>query len=249
MAAEKGVFVGGDDFKSGQTKIKSVLTDFLVSAGLKPESIVSWNHLGNNDGKNLAEPKQFRSKEISKSNVVDDMINSNKVLYPNPERDHPDHVVVIKYVPYVGDSKRAMDEYTSSIFMHGKNTIAMHNTCEDSLLAAPIIVDLIVLTELCERIWYKTDAMPEYGRMKPVLSILSYLLKAPMVNKGAPVINALFRQRDAIVNLFRACRGLPIDTNMLLEHRFDLGNFEKDTGRSESPPTSVEEEDSENQED
>ncbi len=54
-------------------------------------------------------------------------------------------MVVIKYVPYVGDSKRAMDEYTSEIFMGGKNTIAMHNTCEDSLLAAPIILDLVSL--------------------------------------------------------------------------------------------------------
>ena len=60
--------------------------------------------------------------------------------------------VVIKYVPYVGDSKRAMDEYTSEIFMGGKNTIVMHNTCEDSLLAAPIIIDLVILAELCERI-------------------------------------------------------------------------------------------------
>merc|ERR1712186_270230 len=97
LAGEKGVFIGGDDFKSGQTKMKSVLVDFLVSAGLKPESIVSYNHLGNNDGKNLAEPKQFRSKEISKSNVVDDVVNSNKILYPDPEKDHPGHCVVIKY--------------------------------------------------------------------------------------------------------------------------------------------------------
>ena len=58
------MFLGGDDFKSGQTKIKSVLVDFLVSAGLKPVSIVSYNHLGNNDGKNLSAPKQFRSKEV-----------------------------------------------------------------------------------------------------------------------------------------------------------------------------------------
>merc|ERR1719192_3201924 len=106
------------------------------------------------------------------------------------------------------------------------NTIVMHNTCEDSLLAAPIIVDLVILTELCERIFYQTSDMAEkeeWGRMRPVLSLLSYLLKAPMVNPGAPVVNALFKQRDAIVNLLRAARGLPIDTNMLLEHRFDLG--------------------------
>jgi myo-inositol-1-phosphate synthase len=68
-------------------------------------------------------------QEISKSNVVDDMVASNSILYKPGE--HPDHVVVIKYVPYVADSKRAMDEYTSEIFMGGRNTIVMHNTCED----------------------------------------------------------------------------------------------------------------------
>lgn len=60
--------------------MKSVLVDYLVSAGIKPTSIVSYNHLGNNDGKNLSEPDQFRSKEISKSNVVDDMVDSNRYL-------------------------------------------------------------------------------------------------------------------------------------------------------------------------
>merc|ERR1711920_1092032 len=108
LATKHGVFVAGDDFKSGQTKMKSVLVDFLVSAGIKPESIVSYNHLGNNDGKNLSAPKQFRSKEISKSNVVDDVVHSNKILYA--ENEKPDHCVVIKYVPAVKDSKRAMDE-------------------------------------------------------------------------------------------------------------------------------------------
>jgi myo-inositol-1-phosphate synthase len=94
LAESRGVFIGGDDFKSGQTKMKSVLVDFLVSAGIKPRSIVSYNHLGNNDGMNLSAPAQFRSKEISKSNVVDDMVQSNRLLYS--EGEHPDHVVVIK---------------------------------------------------------------------------------------------------------------------------------------------------------
>lgn len=101
LAEKRGVFVGGDDFKSGQTKIKSVLADFLVSAGLKVQSIVSYNHLGNNDGKNLSAPQQFRSKEISKSNVVDDMVAANHLLYDKKTNEHPDHVVVIKYVPFV----------------------------------------------------------------------------------------------------------------------------------------------------
>lgn len=219
LAREKKVFIAGDDFKSGQTKMKSVLVDFLVSAGIKPVSIVSYNHLGNNDGKNLSAPSQFRSKEISKSNVVDDMVESNRILFE--EDEHPDHVVVIKHVPYVGDSKRAMDEYTSEIFMGGKNTIAMHNTCEDSLLATPLIYDLVILGELCERITVKQEGSDEWEKFHPVLSLLSYMLKAPLVPNGAPVVNALFTQRQAITNVMRACLGLGPDNHMTLEHRFE----------------------------
>jgi myo-inositol-1-phosphate synthase len=172
---------------------------------------------------------QFRSKEISKSNVVDDMVESNRILYAEGEK--PDHVVVIKYVPYVADSKRAMDEYTSEIFMGGRNTIVMHNTCEDSLLATPIIIDLVLLTELCERIQVrKTEATTlaaaavevnpaPFERFHSVLSVLSYLLKAPLVPAGTPVVNALFAQRMSIINIFRACCGLSPDNYMLLEHK------------------------------
>ena len=216
LAKRHGVFIGGDDFKSGQTKMKSVLVDFLVSAGIKPMSIVSYNHLGNNDGKNLSAPKQFRSKEISKSNVVDDMVSANHLLYEDGE--HPDHVVVIKYVPFVKDSKRAMDEYTSKIFMNGLNTIVMHNTCEDSLLATPLILDLVILTELATRIHYKTDDMKEYGSFHPVLSMLSYLLKAPVVPEGTPICNALFKQQRFITNLLCAAAGLAHDTDFSIEH-------------------------------
>ncbi|XP_071853322.1 inositol-3-phosphate synthase 1-A-like isoform X2 [Apostichopus japonicus] len=220
LAEQKGVPIAGDDFKSGQTKVKSVLVDFLVNAGIKPVSIVSYNHLGNNDGMNLSAPKQFRSKEISKSNVVDDMVESNKILYPDGKK--PDHCVVIKYVPYVKDSKRAMDEYTSEIMMGGTNTISMHNTCEDSLLASPIILDLIILTEICQRISIRTASQSEYQSFHPVLSILSYLCKAPLVPPGTPVINALFKQRACIENIFRACLGLAPINHMMLEHKFKL---------------------------
>ena len=59
---------------------------------------------------------------------------------------------ILKYVTYVGDRKRAMDEYTSEIFMGGQSAIVLHNTCEDSLLASPIILDLVILAELSTRI-------------------------------------------------------------------------------------------------
>lgn len=215
LAERHAVYIGGDDFKSGQTKVKSVIVDFLVNAGIKPVSIASYNHLGNNDGKNLSAPQQFRSKEISKSNVVDDMVAANHLLYKKDE--HPDHLVVIKYIPAVGDSKRALDEYVSEIFMGGRNTISMYNTCEDSLLASPLILDLVILTELMTRIEYKTDDMAEYAPFNSVLSILSYMLKAPMVPHGTQVVNALSKQRTAMENIFRACVGLPPQNDMLLE--------------------------------
>nr|CAD7605681.1 unnamed protein product [Timema genevievae] len=219
LAEKNGVFIAGDDFKSGQTKLKSVLVDFLVSAGIKPVSIVSYNHLGNNDGRNLSSWKQFRSKEISKSNVVDDMVESNKILFKPGET--PDHCVVIKYVPYVGDSKRAMDEYTSEILMGGHNTLVIHNTCEDSLLASPIILDLVLLAELCSRITFKQLDQPgsqHYG-FNSVLSILSYFCKAPLVPSGEPVVNALSKQRACLENVLRACLGLQPEHSMLLEHK------------------------------
>jgi myo-inositol-1-phosphate synthase len=217
LAKQHNVFIAGDDFKSGQTKLKSVLVDFLVSAGIKPESIVSYNHLGNNDGKNLSAPAQFKSKEISKSNVVDDMVESNKILYPT-ENDYPDHVVVIKYVPRVADSKRAMDEYMSRIFMNGTNTIVIHNTCEDSLLATPLILDLVVLCELLQRVTWKTEET-DYQKFDTVLSILSYLLKAPMVPEKTPVVNSLPRQRYCIENILKALIGIPPENFMSLEHK------------------------------
>lgn len=104
--------------------------------------------------------------------------------------EHPDHCVVIKYVPHVGDSKRAMDEYCSEIFMGGSNTIIMHNTCEDSLLAAPIILDLILVTELFSRI--KVQALLAcyclpFHCMLPALSLVCYLVSAccPQNRTGA----------------------------------------------------------------
>jgi myo-inositol-1-phosphate synthase len=122
LAEKHNAYIGGDDFKSGQTKMKSALVDFLISAGIKLTSIASYNHLGNNDGKNLSSQKQFRSKEISKSNVVDDMVEANNILYKKGE--HPDHCVVIKYMPAVGDNKRALDEYYAEIFLGGHQTIS-----------------------------------------------------------------------------------------------------------------------------
>ncbi|KAI9900323.1 hypothetical protein N3K66_004585 [Trichothecium roseum] len=222
LAEKHGAYIGGDDFKSGQTKMKSALVDFLINAGIKLTSIASYNHLGNNDGKNLSSQKQFRSKEISKSNVVDDMVEANSVLYK--EGEHPDHCVVIKYMPAVADNKRALDEYYAEIFLGGHQIISLFNICEDSLLASPLIIDLVIVAEMMTRIQWKAassdgSATAEYKNFHSVLSVLSYMLKAPLTPPGTPVVNALAKQRAALTNIFRACVGLEPESDMTLEHK------------------------------
>ncbi|RPD57454.1 Myo-inositol-1-phosphate synthase [Lentinus tigrinus ALCF2SS1-7] len=224
-------FIGGDDLKSGQTKLKSVFAEFLVNAGIKPLSIASYNHLGNNDGHNLSAERQFKSKEISKSSVVDDMVAANALLFKPPQPgapagtkdakgEHPDHIVVIKYVPAVGDSKRAIDEYYSEIFCGGRSTINIFNECEDSLLATPLILDLAILTELLTRVKYRdVSAGKDFKPLYPVLSLLSYMLKAPLVKPGTDVVNSLNRQRNALEAFLKACVGLEGSSDLLLETR------------------------------
>ncbi|KAK0221217.1 hypothetical protein EDD85DRAFT_941597 [Armillaria nabsnona] len=225
LAERQKSFIGGDDLKSGQTKLKSVLAEFLVNAGIKPLSIASYNHLGNNDGHNLSAERQFRSKEISKSSVVDDMVDANRLLFKAPEPgtegkgEHPDHVVVIKYVPAVGDSKRAIDEYYSEIFCGGRSTINIFNECEDSLLATPLILDLAILTELLTRVKYRKAESGEFKPLYSVLSLLSYMLKAPLVKPGTDVVNSLNRQRNALDAFLKACIGLEGSSDLLLETR------------------------------
>merc|ERR1719218_127199 len=120
--------------------------------------------------------------------------------------------------------------------MGGTKTIVMHNTCEDSLLATPLILDLAILAEVTSRITYKTAAMDKFVPFHPIMSILSYLIKAPLVPPGAPVVNALFKQRCCIENIFRACVGLPPDNAMLLEHKHGV-NYKASADSSTAPAT------------
>ncbi|GAA5897032.1 inositol-3-phosphate synthase INO1 [Sporobolomyces salmoneus] len=241
LAEREKAFIGGDDFKSGQTKVKSVLAEYLVNAGIKPRLIASYNHLGNNDGKNLSAAAQFRSKEISKSSVVDDMVEANHLLYkPLAEKEadskdgfvkgkqteHPDHCVVIKYMPACGDDKKAIDDYTSEIGMGGRNTLAIYNTCQDSLLATPLIIDLCLLAELMTRVTYREQGSksPEFERLYSVLGLLSYMLKAPLTKPGKQPINSLNRQRQALEAFLRACLGLQPVTDLINFTQMEVSN-------------------------
>lgn len=221
LAEREDSFIAGDDFKSGQTKLKSVLAQFLVEAGIKPTSIASYNHLGNNDGYNLSSERQFKSKEISKKSVVDDVISSNPLLYNDKSGKNIDHCIVIKYMNAVGDSKVAMDEYYSELMLGGHNRISIHNVCEDSLLATPLIIDLLVMAEFCTRVSYKKvgDGSTQYEKLYNILSFLSYWLKAPLTRKGYQAINGLNKQRSGLENFMRLLIGLPAQDELRFEER------------------------------
>ena len=212
-AKQKGSFIAGSDFKSGQTRFKTIMSDYLIGSGIRLSSVVSYNHLGNNDGKNLQEDKCFQSKKISKAGVLDDSIKSNQILYPKGD-DKIDHEVVIKYVPFVQDSKRALDEYSSLIFMNGVNTISTYNICEDSLLAAPLMIDMVVLGELMTRMKVNDETLG------PVLSYLSFFFKAPITNHEEYVINSFTRQREALINFLKVSAGLQPDDGTMLAFKF-----------------------------
>ena len=206
LAKKYGTFVAGNDLKSGQTKLKSVLIDYIASSGLRPLSIVSYNHLGNNDGLNLKEKPQFNSKEITKRGVIDDIIDENPILI----KEKPEHLVDIRYIKSVGDSKRAIDEYYSELMLDGRNTLSINNICEDSLLAVPILLDIILFTDLFSRTSFlDLDTKEEYN-FSSNLSLLSFFFKAP-IDSGRPIINSFFKQRYALENFIKACNGIPIN--------------------------------------
>jgi len=209
LAAKCGAFLGGSDFKSGQTRFKTVMSDFLIGSGLRLASVVSYNHLGNNDGRNLSEEKCFKSKKISKQGALDDAVASNPLLYPEGNSTI-DHEVVIKYVPFVGDSKRALDEYSSQIFMSGNSTICAYNICEDSLLAVPLMYDLVVLADTLTRMEIDGESLG------PILSHLAFFFKAPITNQKDYVVNMFMRQREMLTHLLKVAGGiLPDDGTML----------------------------------
>ncbi|CRH00550.1 inositol-3-phosphate synthase, putative [Plasmodium relictum] len=283
LAKQKRVFIIGNDLKTGQTKIKNFLLDFYFSTGLKPKSIVSYNHLGNNDGKNLSSSLQFYSKKISKSNLICDYVKANEQLYDdeitdpvfkqNKECSHVDSLneacnqnlenenevfdgeyiekqkvnseIVIKYVPYVGDDKKAIDEYISEIFMNGKNTIVLYNICQDSLLASPILIDLILLVELSQRVYFKCNEEKEVGeeinasikiddyqlshkilkpkyinykQMDSVLFLSSIFCKSPFNSDTYKTRHSFFSQLESLSNFIRIISGLPIDAQIDLPY-------------------------------
>lgn len=108
----------------------------------------------------------------------------------------------------------------SSCAFYFSDRFRITNVCEDSLLASPLIIDLVLVAELMTRVqWRPHSSGGDYKSFHSVLSVLSYMLKAPLTPPGTPVINALAKQRAALANIFRACVGLEPESDMTLEHK------------------------------
>lgn len=99
------------------------------------------------------------------------------------------------------------------------------NVCEDSLLASPLIIDLVLVAEMMTRIQWKREGDDKYQSFHSVLSVLSYMLKAPLTPPGTPVVNALAKQRGALTNIFRACVGLEPESDMVRVQRWNALAF------------------------
>lgn len=220
LARRENVMICGDDFKSGQTKMKSVLADYLISCGIKIQTMVTYNHLGNNDMYQLTDEVMWKPKSASKSRIIEDIVDGNGLLYRQGES--PDHVVVVKYVPFLNDSKRDVSEYTSEAFMNCHYTTIMHNSCLDSALCSPLILDLAIFAELFSRVQYCVEGYDgsfnsDYSSMDVALSVLAFYMKIPRTPPNEPIVNALGRQKSCIENMLRALIGLPPENNLLLE--------------------------------
>lgn len=231
LAEKWGVHIVGDDVNAGQTKLKSVVLEFLVTAGIKPITIMSVSQVGNNDGHIVSQQKKPKTDEVN------DISQLNSILY-NPG-ENPDYTAITTFVPSVGDSKKAMDEYTSEVFMHGENSLIIQNTCADSLLASPLLLDLIILADVFNRIEVGSNNV-DYTPLHPALSALSYFLKTPFIPNNGQAVNSIFRQRSCVENILRACVGIPAETNMLLEQmlpaKIFIDDSPKDTGHEVTSP-------------
>ena len=194
LAAREGVPIGGKDFKTGQTLMKTVLTPGLKSRMLGLRGWYSTNILGNRDGEVLDDPENFRSKEVSKLGVIDTILQPDEYpdLYGNI-----DHVVRINYYPPRGDNKEGWDNIDIFGWMGYPMQIKVNFLCRDSILAAPLVLDLALFFDLAAR-------AGETG----VQEWLSFYFKAPMTSDAAvDPEHDIFIQQIKLKNTLREWMG------------------------------------------
>lgn len=208
LADHYKVPIGGKDYKSGQTFMKTMLAPGLRARMLGLDGWFSTNILGNRDGEVLNNPENFKSKEVSKSGVIDDILE--------PEL-HPDlygnvyHKVRIEYYPPRGDFKESWDNLDIFGWLGYKMQIKINFSCRDSILAAPLALDIALFLDLAKR-----------SGLKGIQEWLSFYFKSPQTAAGLPPQNDVFKQLEKLENTLRYLMGENLITHLGLDYYEEL---------------------------
>jgi myo-inositol-1-phosphate synthase len=204
LAHERKAPVAGKDFKTGQTLLKTVIAPGLKARLLGINGWYSTNILGNRDGEVLDDPESFKTKEESKKSVLDYILQPD--LYPTLYRDLC-HVVRINYYPPRGDNKEGWDNIDLFGWLGYPMQLKINFLCRDSILAAPIVLDLVLLLDLAHRAGW--SGIQEW---------LSFFFKSPM---HAPTLypeHDLFIQSMKLKNTLRYLKGEDLITHLGAEY-------------------------------
>ncbi|MEP6945590.1 MAG: inositol-3-phosphate synthase [Acidobacteriota bacterium] len=204
LAEDKRVPICGKDFKTGQTLMKTILAPGLKSRMLGLDGWYSTNILGNRDGEVLDDPENFKTKEESKLSVLEHIFQPE--VYPELYKDFS-HVVRINYYPPRGDNKEGWDAIDIFGWLGYKMQIKIDFMCRDSILAAPLALDLAIFMDLAQR-----------AGMRGIQEWLSFYFKAPQTAPGLYPEHDLFIQLMKLKNTLRHMRGEELITHLGLEY-------------------------------
>ncbi|MDN3582880.1 inositol-3-phosphate synthase [Mucilaginibacter flavus] len=200
--------IAGKDFKTGQTLMKTVLAPGLAARSLGVHGWFSTNILGNRDGLVLDDPDNFKTKEVSKLGVLEDIFKpeDNKELYGNIY-----HKIRINYYPPHGDNKESWDNIDIFGWLGYKMQIKINFLCRDSILAAPIALDLAIFSDMAKR-----------AGMSGIQEWLSFYLKSPQTADGLHPENDIFKQLIKLENTLRYLMGEDLITHLGLDYYDDM---------------------------
>ncbi|HEY0427170.1 MAG TPA: inositol-3-phosphate synthase [Pyrinomonadaceae bacterium] len=205
LAEDAGVPVCGKDFKTGQTLMKTIIAPGLKSRMLGLDGWYSTNILGNRDGEVLDDPESFKTKEESKLSVLEHILQPE--VYPDLYEGFS-HVVRINYYPPRGDNKEGWDSIDIFGWLGYKMQIKIDFLCRDSILAAPLVLDLALFLDLAQR-----------AGMKGVQEWLSFYFKSPQTPKpGLYPEHDIFIQLKKLKNTLRHLKGEELITHLGLDY-------------------------------
>ena len=207
LASQEGVPIAGKDFKTGQTLMKTILAPGFKARMIGIDGWFSTNILGNRDGEVLDDPDSFKSKEVSKLGVLEQILEPEK--YPELYGDLY-HKVRINYYPPRGDNKEGWDNIDIKGWLDYPMQIKVDFLCRDSILAAPIVLDLALFLDLSNR-----------AGMYGIQEWLSFYFKSPMCNPDLYPIHDLFAQKDKLENTLRHLMGETLITHLGLDYYYE----------------------------